>query len=279
MNDINIKPTYSRGYENIQIVKSKKVADQTLTVYGTKENPLFLATDVKNWIEHSHITKMLSSVDEDEKQKHLCTKSTGVLQANTEYWFLTEDGVYEVLMQSRKPIAKTFKKEVKKILKDIRKHGMYAKDELLDDPDLLIQVATQLKQEREQRKQLELEKAMLIQQNGELKHKADYTDMVLQNKSLMTITAIAKDYGMSGGALNKKLHELGIQYKQGDQWFLYAKHQAKGYTSSTTQVIERKDGSTEVKLHTKWTQKGRLFIYEELKKINIVPLIEQELAS
>ena len=156
---------------------------------------------------------------------------------------------------------------------------MYAKDEILDNPDLLIQVATQLKQEREQRKQLELEKAMLIQQNGELKHKADYTDMVLQNKSLMTITAIAKDYGMSGGALNKKLHELGIQYKQGDQWFLYAKHQAKGYTSSTTQVIPRKDGSTEIKLHTKWTQKGRLFIYEELKKIDIVPLIEQDLVS
>ena len=94
----------------------------------------------------------------------------------------------------------------------------------------------------------------------------------------MTVTAIAKDYGMSGGALNKKLHELGIQYKQGGQWFLYAKHQEKGYTSSSTQVIEGQDGSTEVKLHTKWTQKGRLFIYEELKKKGVLPLIEHDLA-
>ena len=148
----------------------------------------------------------------------------------------------------------------------------------MNNPELMIAVATELKQEREQRKQLELEKAMLIQENNELKPKADYTDMVLQNKSLMTVTAIAKDYGMSGGSLNKKLHELGIQYKQGGQWFLYAKHQAKGYTSSSTTKIEHTDGRVEIKLHTKWTQKGRLFIYNELKKVGIVPLIEQDLA-
>lgn len=279
MSNIKLGISQSKGYENVQIVKTQKVANQTLTIYGTEENPLFLATDVKTWIEHSHITKMLSSVDDEEKVKHLCTKSTGVLQANTEYWFLTEDGLYEVLMQSRKPIAKTFKKEVKKILKDIRKHGMYAKDEILDNPDLLIQVATQLKQERERNKQLELTNAVLTQQNGELKPKADYTDMVLKNKGLVTITAIAKDYGMSGGALNKKLHELGIQYKQGGQWFLYSKYHDKGYTSSETNEIVRSNGMKDIVMNTKWTQKGRLFIYNELKEIGIVPLIEQDLAS
>lgn len=109
----------------IEIINEQEVLGKQFKVYGTFENPLFLASDVKSWIEHSHITKMLSTVDEDEKQKHLCTFSSGVLQANTEYWFLTEDGLYEVLMQSRKPIAKAFKKEVKKILKELRTKGTY----------------------------------------------------------------------------------------------------------------------------------------------------------
>ena len=109
----------------IEIINKQEVLGKEFKVYGTFENPLFLASDVKSWIEHSHITKMLSTVDEDEKQKHLCTFSSGVLQANTEYWFLTEDGLYEVLMQSRKPIAKAFKKEVKKILKELRTKGTY----------------------------------------------------------------------------------------------------------------------------------------------------------
>ena len=94
---------------------------------------------------------MLQTIDEDEKLvARLFTSGQ-----NRDMWFLTEDGVYEVLMQSRKPMAKAFKKEVKKVLKEIRKHGMYAKDELLDNPDLLIQVASELKKEREQRQQLE----------------------------------------------------------------------------------------------------------------------------
>ena len=274
-NEVKLTVSQSRGYENIQIVKTQQVANQTLTVYGTEENPLFLAKEVAEWIEHSNPRMMLKSVDEDEK---ICVNNPYALKGQQEQWFLTEDGVYEVLMQSRKPIAKTFKKEVKKILKDIRKHGMYARDEILDNPELLIDLATKLKQERDQRKQLEVANTALTQQIGELKPKADYTDMVLQNKSLMTITAIAKDYGLSGNALNKKLNELGIQYKQSGQWFLYASHQAKGYTSSSTQVIEHKDGNKEVKLHTKWTQKGRLFIYDELKKKGILPLIEQDLA-
>lgn len=272
MNDVKLNVSQSRGYENVQIVKVQDVLGKTLTVYGDEKNPLFLAKEVAEWIENKQPTQMVESIDEEEKLKCLINTSG----QNRQMWFLTEDGVYEVLMQSRKPIAKAFKKEVKKILKDIRKHGMYARDEILDNPDLLIEVATKLKNERDKNKQLELDKAVLTQQVGELKSKADYTDIVLKNKSLMSITAIAKDYGLSGSALNKKLNELGIQYKQSGQWFLYAKYQAKGYTSSTTQVIPHKDGSTEVKLHTKWTQKGRLFIYNELKKIDIVPLIEQD---
>ena len=110
---------------------------------------------------------------------------------------------------------------------------------------------------------------------GELKPKADYTDTILKNKGLVTVTQIAKDYGMSGQALNNILHELGVQYMQSDQWLLYKKYQDKGYTHSNTIEIIRSNGNPDIKMQTKWTQKGRLFIYELLKDNNILPTIER----
>ena len=122
-------------------------------VYGNFENPLFLAKDVAEWIEHSNSTEMLRGVDENEKL------NSTILSAGQrrEVTMLTEDGLYEVLMQSRKPIAKEFKREVKRILKTIRKHGLYAKEELLDNPDIAIAAFKALKEEREARKALEAE--------------------------------------------------------------------------------------------------------------------------
>lgn len=100
----------------------------------------------------------------------------------------------------------------------------------------------------------------------ELQPKANYVDMILQSKSLVTITQIAKDYGMSGRKLNKILKELKIQYKVGGQWVLYSKYQNGGYVHSRTIDITRTDGRADVTMQTEWTQKGRLFLYEELKK-------------
>lgn len=122
---------------------------------------------------------------------------------------------------------------------------------------------------------LKIENKAKDQQIAELKPKADYTDVILQNKSLVTITSIAKDYGMSGSALNDKLHRLGVQYKMSGQWFLYSKYQDKGYTHSQTQTIVHTDGTTSVKMNTKWTQKGRLFLYELLKRNDLIPMIER----
>lgn len=93
----------------------------------------------------------------------------------------------------------------------------------------------------------------------------------MQNKSLISVSKIAKDYGKSAQWLNSKLHELGVQYKQGGTWLLYQKYADKGYTQSTTHVIDEERN----KLFTKWTQKGRLFIYELLKNQDVLPLIEQ----
>lgn len=100
----------------LQVIDKRNILDHEVTTYGDLENPLFLAKDVASWIEHSDVSKMMKSVDEDEKVKNIVR----TLGGNQEMWFLTEDGLYEVLMQSRKPIAKQFKKKVKKLLKDLR---------------------------------------------------------------------------------------------------------------------------------------------------------------
>lgn len=111
---------------------------------------------------------------------------------------------------------------------------------------------------------------------GELKPKADYYDEILKNPGLVTITQIAKDYGMSGQKMNDILHDLGIQYKQSGQWLLYDKYSKNGYTHSETVDIVRSDGRRDVKMNTKWKQKGRIFLYNMLKEKGIVPMIEQE---
>lgn len=114
---------------------------------------------------------------------------------------------------------------------------------------------------------------------GELKPKADYVDRILKSDSLVTITQIAKDYGMSGKAMNKALHGLHIIYNCNRQWLLYSQHQAKGYTFSETVDIPLDDGTTKVVMNTKWTQKGRLFLYEMLKKHGVIPLIEKQIGA
>ena len=109
--------------EELKVINEKEVLGKEFRIYGTVETPLFLAKDVAEFIEHSNITMMLQTIDEEEKLKIRPKQSLGLLTSNNEYNFLTEDGLYEVLMQSRKPIAKQFKKEVKNILKQIRLTG------------------------------------------------------------------------------------------------------------------------------------------------------------
>lgn len=195
--------------------------------------------------------------------------------------FIPEGDLYRLITHSKLPAAEQFEHWVfDEVLPDIRKHGAYMTPETLEaailNPDYLIQIATALKEEREKRKLLETENAQQKQIIGELKPRADYTDRILSNKGLVTITQIAKDYGMSGRKMNKILEDLHVQYKQSGQWLLYAEYHDKGYTHSKTIDITRKDGTPDVTMETKWTQKGRLFIYELLKSEGILPIIERE---
>lgn len=188
--------------------------------------------------------------------------------------FVSESNLYKLIFQSKKKEAEAFTDWVtSEILPAIRKHGLYAIDDLLNNPDMAIAALQKLKEERQLRLQAQEEVAQKNQIIQELQPKATYYDLVLQNKTLVPISVIAKDYGMSATKLNKILHELKVQYKQGSTWLLYQKYASKGYTQSKTHAIDA-DYS---KMHTYWTQKGRLFLYDLLKnKKGILPLIEQK---
>ena len=121
-------------------------------------------------------------------------------------------------------------------------------------------------------KQLTLVNQQQEQQIAEMKPKADYVDNILKSGKSLTVKQISADYGMTSHAMNKLLHELGVQYKQSGQWFLYKKYLSSGYTKSETYV----DKYGYPHMYTKWTQKGRLFLYELLKDNDVLPLMEQD---
>lgn len=194
--------------------------------------------------------------------------------------YLPENMVYRLGFKANNETAKKFQaKLADDVIPAIRKTGMYMTDNavqnILNNPTAFIEILTEYKKVQDENKSLTMQNASQKQLIGELKPKADYTDLILKSKSLVTITQIAKDYGMSGQAMNKILHNLGIIYNQSGQWLLYSKHQAKGYTHSETVNIVHSDGREDVKMNTKWTQKGRLFLYNILKKENIIPVIEK----
>ena len=241
---------------------------RTLTI---DNKPWFVGKDVADALGYSASRNALSKhVDSDDKLTHQISASG----QKREMVLINESGVYSLIFGSKLDSAKRFKKWVtSEVLPAIRKHGTYMTDQTIEDvltnPDTIIRLATDLKNERK-------EKLMLAQQVTELKPKADYTDLILSNKTLVTITFIAKDYGMSGLAMNKLLHDLGVQYSQSGVWLLYAKHQTKGWTQSETTEVVKKDGTKKLVMNTKWTQKGRLGLYELLKDNGYLPLIEQD---
>ncbi len=140
---------------------------------------------------------------------------------------------------------------------------------MINDP---VKRAEKWIEEQKEKQQIQTRSLMLEQRVNELQPKATYYDLILQNKSLISISVIAKDYGMGAQTMNKKLHNLGVQYKQGEVWLLYAKYQDKGYTQTYLHAVD----AEKTKPHTKWTQAGRIFIYELLKREGIVPMIERD---
>ncbi|MFH0717344.1 phage antirepressor [Staphylococcus delphini] len=249
--------------KELQIFNFEELPVRILTV---DDEPYFVGKDVANILGYKNGSRDINThVDEEDKLTYQIS-TAGQRRNQT---IINESGLYSLIFSSKLDSAKRFKRWVtSEVLPAIRKHGIYATDSVIEqtiqNPDYIIHVLTEFKKEREGRLVAE-------QQVQELKPKATYYDLVLQNKSLLSVSKIAKDYGMSARALNKLLHELGVQYKQGDIWLLYAKHQDKGYTQTSTYALDEEHS----KVTTKWTQKGRLFIYDLLKDNDILPTIEQ----
>lgn len=171
-----------------------------------------------------------------------------------------------------------------RIVNKLEEYQQKERAEMLQLPDFTnpAEAARAWAQEYEQKtvlalenKRLEEENVQLAAENQELKNDRNYLDLIMRSRALLTISQIAQDYGMSGKALNKKLSEMGIQYSINGQWILYAKYKDCGYVSSRSIDITRADGRPDVVLHTEWTQAGRKFLYEELKKEGIIPMLER----
>lgn len=190
---------------------------------------------------------------------------------------LNESGLYSLTLSSKLESAKRFKRWVtSEVLPTIRKTGSYsvtAPSYQIEDP---IKRAEKWIQEQQEKQVLLLDNKVKDQQIAELQPKASYYDIVLQCKDLVSITKIAKEYGMSGQKMNDLLHEWGIQYKQSDIWLLYQKYAPYGYTQTKTNNYSKEDGTQGARPHMYWTQKGRFFLYETLKSKGIIPLIERE---
>lgn len=249
---------------------------RTISINGI---PYFVGKDVAAVLGYERPTKAIQDhVDTEDKDVVPIQDSIGRMQ-NTP--IINESGLYSLILSSKLPQAREFKRWVtKEVLPTIRKHGAYLTpekvEEVLTDPDTIISLATQLKKERTARLMAEQQVAIAEQQVAELKPKASYYDKVLANPALMTITQITKDYGMSGKAMNALLHDLHVIYKQGNVWLLYSKYQKTGWTQSETHIVRKSDGTEKVVLNTKWTQKGRLGLYDLLKEHGILPLIERD---
>lgn len=160
-----------------------------------------------------------------------------------------------------------------RLIEEVTKPKNYTQKELL-----LMQLESLEKIERLENENgtLRLENKIQEQQIMEMKPKATYYDLILQNPNLLTTRLIASDYGMTPNAFNKMLHDYGIQYKQSNIWFLYREYAGYGYTQTKTQPIVRSDGTPDNVPHMYWTQKGRMFLYDFLKNKGVVPVIEQE---
>ncbi|MGX9757150.1 phage antirepressor [Clostridioides difficile] len=259
---------------NLQIIKEQELLGKEFRVYGTLEKPLFLAKDVAEWIEHSNVSTMLFNIEVEEKE----LIQIGTLNNAYSAWFLTEDGLYEVLMQSRKPIAKQFKKEVKKILKEIRKTGGYIHTTKDMSDDEIMARALQVAQKTIEKKNREIEEK-------------DKVIQIQQPKVLFADAVASSDDSILVGELAKLLNQNGIDTGEKrlfawlrDNGYLI-KRKGEDYNTPTQKsvdlkIIETKEraiynpnGSTKITKTPKVTGKGQIYFINKLKSANQMSML------
>lgn len=244
-----------------ELFNLEEKADGTIAVSGRElHKGLEIETQYSIWIKRMIGYGFEENVDYVEvSQKRLTSHGREHSQIDH---IMALDMAKEISMIQRSEIGKQIRKYFIEVEKSYKQQPQISDSYMIDDP---VERAKRWIEEEQQREKLTVENEML-------KPKASYYDLVLRSKSLLSVTEIAKDYGMGAKKFNNLLHELGVQYRLGKVWHLYAKHQDKGYTHSATFVIDEENS----KITTKWTQAGRLFLYETLKENGIFPTMEKE---
>lgn len=250
----------------VKIINKSNLFDKEIDVWGSVERPLFRAKDVVDWLKAKNVSMVIDRVDEEERLKLNLGRNGG------DTWFLTEDGLYELLMQSRKPIAKQFKKGVKKILHEIRTKGGYiATNENDSDEDIMARayvIAQRTLARREERirqieTQTEQQAETINLQKKELTvaaPKAEYYDKTLASTSCMTTTQVADDLHITARTLNAKLKDLGIIYSQSGQWHLKMPYKGWNLAGTRTYNYQSSNGETLTSTTLVWNQRGKRFI-------------------
>lgn len=236
----------------------------------------FVGKDIAVILGYTNPTKaMREKVDDEDKLMSKMDTSFGIKDT----YFINESGLYSLILSSKLPKAKEFKHWVtSEVLPSIRKHGVYMTPqtltESLKNPDSLITILETLKAEQAKSKSLAETVTQQEEQIKELKPKGEYYDIVLATPNLMNITEIAKDYGISPKIFNIILNQLEIIYKNNGRWVLYHALTQEGLAKSNTYTFVDYYGRPNSALNLQWTQKGRLYIYNRLKEVGILPMVE-----
>ena len=251
-----------------------------IRVVEIDNEPWFVGKDVAQALGYSDTKSALADhVDSEDKRIIQRGQIATFDIPNRGLTLINESGLYSLVLSSKLPTAKKFKRWVtSEVLPSVRKHGLYATDELLDNPDFVIQAMQALKEEREKRKALEAENEQQRQTIKDFEPIKQYVDTILESTGTLTTSQVAADYDLSARALNQILHEEGVQHNVNGQWILYRKHMGMGYTKSKTIPITRSDGSPDTKMHTQWTQKGRMMIHEILTRRGIKAVMDKMIA-
>lgn len=253
---------------SIEIFKNESFGE--IRVTGTNDQPLFCLADLCKVLELTNPSEVKNRLDKDDVQLidlHALNSSEGIT-GNSMANFVTESGFYDVILQSSSPRVKPFRKWVtSEVLPAIRKNGGYMSTSNNDTPEEIMARAVMIAQEtikrREQRiEMLEQEKTLLTETIKEAAPKVEYFDEAMSSKSSYTTTQMAQEFGLSAKTLNARLAKMGVQYRQGGAWILYAKYQGNGYTHTVSVPYMMANGEQGTQIQTRWTEKGRKFLHD-----------------
>ena len=257
----------------IQIFKNDRFGEVRTMVIN--DEPWFVGKDVASVLGYRLARKALYDHVEDDDKKGVPIQNP--LGGKQEMTIINESGLYSLILSSKLPQAKEFKRWVtSEVLPSIRRNGAYLTDDALarfaEDPDYGIKLLNTLKRERTERLALMKENVTLSMENNRMKPMADYCAKILACTDTVTVTQIAQDYGMTAQDFNEMLADMKIQYRCGRQWILYSGYKQQGFVQSATTTYTRYDGTKGVRVSSRWTQLGRIFLYERLKGEGVMPI-------